>query len=119
METGSRLLRKLRIESPHEPASSLLGIYPHLENIYLQRRTLPCVHCGVNRGGPDAGTPTVPFDRGLERGVHLCQGTLSAMREDEILPFATAGMALENHMLSQLSPMEKAENHVISLICGT
>ena len=40
------------------------------------------------------------------------------MRKDEILPFATAWMDIENIMLSGISQTEKAKNHIISLICG-
>ena len=40
----------------------------------------------------------------------------SAMRRDEILPFAT-WMDLKIIMLSEISQTEKVENH-ISLICG-
>ena len=42
----------------------------------------------------------------------------SVIRKDEILPFATAWMDLENIMLGKISPLEKAKNHMISLICG-
>ena len=42
----------------------------------------------------------------------------SAIRKDEILPFATTWMDLENIILSKLSQREKAKNHMISLICS-
>ena len=42
----------------------------------------------------------------------------SAMRGDEILPFATISMDLEINMLSKISQTEKVKNHMISLICG-
>ena len=42
----------------------------------------------------------------------------SAIRRDEILPFATTWMDLEIIMLSEISQTEKVENHMISLICG-
>ena len=41
----------------------------------------------------------------------------SAIRRDEILPFAT-WIDLEIIMLSKISQTEKVENHMISLICG-
>ena len=41
-----------------------------------------------------------------------------AIRKDEILPFVTTWMDLENIMLSEISQSEKAKNHVISLIHG-
>ena len=42
----------------------------------------------------------------------------SAIRRDEILPFATTWMDREIIMLSEISQTEKVENHMISLICG-
>ena len=41
----------------------------------------------------------------------------SAIRRDEVLPFATTWMDLEIIMLSKISQREKVENHTISLIC--
>ena len=42
----------------------------------------------------------------------------SAIRRDEILPFATTWMNLEIIMLSEIIQTEKVENHMISLIYG-
>ena len=42
----------------------------------------------------------------------------SAIRKDEILPFVTTWMDLDNIMLSKISQTEKVKNHMISLICG-
>mgnify|MGYP002507364515 FL=1 len=41
----------------------------------------------------------------------------SAIRRDEILPFATTWVDLEIIMLSEITQTEKVENHMISLIC--
>ena len=38
--------------------------------------------------------------------------------DDEILPFATTWMDLENIMLTEISQSEKVKNYMISLICG-
>ena len=42
----------------------------------------------------------------------------SAIRRDEILPFATTTMDLVIIMLSKISQIEKVENHMITLLCG-
>ena len=42
----------------------------------------------------------------------------SAIRRDEILPFATTWMDLEIIMLSEISQTEKVENHMILFIYG-
>ena len=41
----------------------------------------------------------------------------SAIRKDEMLPFATTWVGLENIMGSKISQTE-VKNHMISLICG-
>ena len=61
------------------------------------------------------------FDRGLDKEdmVHII-GTMechSVIRKDEILPFATKWIDLENIMLSKIGQLEKTKNHMISLIC--
>nr|KAF6394818.1 coiled-coil serine rich protein 2 [Molossus molossus] len=43
----------------------------------------------------------------------------SAIRKDEILPFATTWMDLEKMMLNETSQVEAANNHMIPLPCGT
>ena len=40
----------------------------------------------------------------------------SAIRKNEILPFATTWMGLEGVMLSEISQAEKDKNHMTSLI---
>ena len=42
----------------------------------------------------------------------------SAIRKNEILPFATTWIDLEMIILSKMSQIEKVENCIISLICG-
>ena len=42
----------------------------------------------------------------------------SAIKGNEILPFATAWMDLEGIMLSEISQSEKYKYYMISLICG-
>ena len=42
----------------------------------------------------------------------------SAIKKNEIFPFATAWMELEGIMLSEINQSEKDIYHMISLICG-
>ena len=43
----------------------------------------------------------------------------SAIRRNEIMPFAAAWMDLEIIVLSEVNQTEKDKYHMISLICGT
>lgn len=43
-------------------------------------------------------------------------GYYSALRKDEVLPFATTWTDLSNIMLSKISHTEKVRNHLISVI---
>ena len=42
----------------------------------------------------------------------------SAIKNNKILPFATAWIDLESIMLSEMSQTEKDKYHMTSLICG-
>ena len=42
----------------------------------------------------------------------------SAMRKEEILPFAITGMDLEHIMLSEISETQKIKHFVISILYG-
>ena len=42
----------------------------------------------------------------------------SAIKKNEIMPFAATWMDLENIILSEVSQTEKDKYHMISLICG-
>ena len=43
----------------------------------------------------------------------------SAMKRNEIIPFAATWMSLEIIILSEISQKEKDKYHMTSLICGT
>uniref|UniRef100_A0A4X1VQ74 DUF1725 domain-containing protein n=1 Tax=Sus scrofa TaxID=9823 RepID=A0A4X1VQ74_PIG len=42
----------------------------------------------------------------------------SAIKKNDIMPFAATWMQLETHILSEVSPKEKDKYHMISLISG-
>ena len=42
----------------------------------------------------------------------------SAIKKNEILPFATKSMDLEDIMISEISQTEKVKYFMLSLICG-
>ena len=45
-------------------------------------------------------------------------GYYSAIKKNEIMPFAATWMDLESVILSEVSQTEKDKYHMISLICG-
>jgi hypothetical protein len=45
-------------------------------------------------------------------------GFHSATKKNEILSFAGKWIELENIILSEVSQIQKAKNHMFSLICG-
>jgi len=49
--------------------------------------------------------------------IHIME-YYSAIKKDEILPFASTWMELKDIMLSKISQSEKDNYHIISLICG-
>ena len=65
-------------------------------------------------------TTKVSYDRWLDKAaVYMyTMEYYSAIRRDEILPFATTLMDLIIIMLREISQTEKVENPMISFICG-
>ena len=80
----------------------------------------PYDHCNIIHSGQDMETTTMSSDRDWIKKLWYIYTMehYTAMRKDEILPFVTVWTDLKNSMLSEISQSEKAESHMISLICG-
>jgi len=52
------------------------------------------------------------------RWIKKMDKSYSAIKNNEILPFAMMWMELESIMLSEISQSEKDKYHMVSLICG-
>ena len=50
--------------------------------------------------------------------AHIYNAYYSALKKNEIMPFAATWMALEILILSEVSQREKDKYHMIPLICG-
>ena len=50
--------------------------------------------------------------------LYITMTYYSAMKKNEILPFAAIWLDLEGIMVSDISQTEKDKYHMISLICG-
>ena len=64
-------------------------------------------------------TTQVPINRGC--GIYIYIYTMkyySAIKKNDILPFAAMWMDLQNIILSEVSQTEKDRYYMVSLICG-
>ena len=79
----------------------------------------PCVHCSFTHSGQDMETTKCPsVDDWMKMWSIYTMEYCSAIRKDDIPPFATPWMDLENITLSEISQSEMAKNHMISLTWG-
>ena len=119
--TVRRLLKKLKIELPYDPAILLLGIYSEKTKTLIQK---------------DTSTPTFTatlFTIAKIWKQFKCPSTdewiknmryiytmeyYSDIKMNEIMPFAATWMGLEIIILSEVSQKEKVKYRMISLICG-
>ena len=63
----------------------------------------------------------MPVDRGMDKEDMVLIYTMeycSAIKKNEILPFAEIWLGLEGAILSEVSQIEKKKYHMTSLICG-
>ena len=115
-----RYLRNLYIELPHNPAISLLGIYP--DKILLKKET--CTRMFTAALFTIAKTwkhPKCPLtDDWIRKLWYIYIHTIeyySAIKKNDIMRFAATWMEIETLILSEVSQKEKDKYH-ISLICG-
>ncbi|KAF0872098.1 LORF2 protein, partial [Crocuta crocuta] len=108
-KTVWRVLRKLQIELPYDPAIALLGIYPRDTGVLFQRGTCtPMFIAALLTITKVRKKPKCPsMEEWIKRThthTHTHTHTLeyySAIKKNEILPFATTWMELEGILLSK------------------
>ena len=118
-KTVWRFLKKLKIELPYDPAIVLLGIYPRDTGVLFPRDT--CTPMFITALSTIAKVWKEPkcqsMDEWTKKMCYKCtMEYYSAIKKNEILPFATTWMELEGIMLSEMSQSEKDKNHMTSLI---
>ena len=106
LKTMWRFLKKLKIELPYDPAIALLGIYPKDTGVLIHRGTCtPMFIATLSTIAKLWKEPECPLtDEWIK--MMWCVYTTEyylAIRENEILPFATTWLELGCIMLSEIS----------------
>ena len=96
-----RFLKKLKIELPYVSGIALLGIYPRDTGVLFQRDT--CTPMFIAALSTTAKVWKEP---------KWIMEYYSAIKKNEILPFATTCMELEGIMLNKISQSEKDRCHM-------
>ena len=119
-KTVWRFLRKLKIEIPYDPAIPLLGIYP--DKTIIQKDTCtPMLIAALFTIAKTCKQPKCPStDIWVKKMWYIhTMKYYSAIKKNEIMPFAATWMDLEIIILSEVSQKEKDKYHMISLTRGT
>jgi hypothetical protein len=116
-----RLLKKLNIDLPYDPAIPLLGIYPkECDSGYSRGTCIPIFIAALFTVAKLWKQPRCSTtDKWIKKMWYLCTMEFySAMKKNEILSFASKWMELGNIILSEVSQAQKAKKHMFCLICG-
>ena len=114
-----RFLKKLKTELPYDPAISLLGIYP--EKTIIQKDTCnPMFIAALFTMAKIWKQYKCPMtEEWIKKIWYICTiKYYSAIKKNEIMPFVTTWIDLEDTMLSEMSQTEKHQYCMISLMCG-
>ena len=87
-----KLLKKLKIELPYNPATPLLGIYPAKKHGLKGCMHSPHVHSSQN---VDVIQMSIDRRMNKEDAVYIHKGILLTIKKNEMLPFAATCMGLE------------------------
>jgi hypothetical protein len=116
-----RILKKLNIYLPYDPAIPLLGIYPkECDSDYSRDTCTPMFIAPQFTIAMLWKQPICPTtDKWIKKMWYLyTMEFYSAMKKNEILLFTSKWMELENIILSKVSQAQKTKNCMFSLICG-
>ena len=113
-----RFLKKLKIELLYDPAIPLLGINPD-KTVIRKGTCTPMFTAALFTIAKTWKQPKCPWtDEWLKKKWYMyTMEYYSAIKKNEIMPFAATWMDLEIIILSKVS-QEKDKYHTISLTCG-
>ena len=114
-----RFLKKPKIELPYDPTIPLLGIY--LDKTIIRKDTCTSMFtAALFTIAKTRKQPKCPLtDEWIKKMWYIYTVEYySAIRRNEIMPFAATWMDTEIIILSEVSQTEKDKYHVISLIRG-
>ena len=117
-KTVRRFLKKLKIELPYDPTIALLGIYPQDTGVLFRDTGTPMFIAALSTIAKVRKEPKCPStDEWIKKmwSIYTME-YYSAIKKNEILPFATTWMELEGIMPSEMSQSEKDKNHMTSLM---
>ena len=111
--------QKTKIELPYDPAIPLLGIYPE-KTIIRKVAGTPMFIVALFTIAKTWKQPKCPStEEWIKKMWYIyTMEYYSAIKENEIIPFAATLMDLEILILSEVSQTEKDKYYMISLICG-
>ena len=118
-KTVWRFLKKPKLEMSCDPAIPLLGIYPE-KTIIRKDTCTPMFITALFTVAKTCKQPKCPLiDEWIKKMWKIYRMEYySAIKKNEIMPFAVTWMQLEIIILSKVSQKEKDKYHMISLICG-
>ena len=114
-----KFLKRLKFELPYDPAIPLLGIYPG--KTLIQKDTCTPMFIAVlftiAKTWKQPKCPSTEERRKMMWYIYTME-YYSAIKKNEIMPFAATWMDLDIIILSEVSQTEKDKYHMISLMCG-
>ena len=105
-KTGWRFLKKLKTELPYDPAIALLGIHPRDTGVMFRRGICtPMFIAALSTIAKVWKDPKCPsMGEWIKKMWYIdTMEYYSAIKKNEILPFATTWMELEGIMLREIS----------------
>ena len=114
-----RFLKKLQIELPYDPAIPLLGIYPE-KTIGQKESCAPVFIVALFTIARTWKQPKCPSaEEWIKKMWYIyAMEYYSAIKRNEIVPFAEMWIDLETFIQSEVSQIEKNKYWIISLVCG-